>query len=114
MITIPKSNEMNVWIGDTWKDISKTVLHEIMDKMIEMAIKMSCERFGDEIKSICFVQVNEPDLLGSDGCVCVRIREPNPTEKDTPERECIYHFKIGKTKNPQIIEDYFFKLKPIK
>lgn len=109
-MNIPKSNEVcTIWIGDIWKNVPENTRNEIMNQMIEQACRFSSEDTEEEFIGISFVQLNETDLFGSDGCVCIRSKKnsgTDPTDKQNPARERVYHFRIKKNMKPQIIEDY--------
>lgn len=113
-MNIPKSNEVyTIWIGDIWKNVPENTRNEIMNQMIEQACRFSSEDTEEEFVRISFVQLNETDLRGSDGCVCIRSKRnsgTDPTDKQNPARERVYHFRIKETMVPQIIPDYISSL----
>lgn len=113
-MTTPKSNEVyTIWTGDTWKHVPENTRNEIMDKMIDQACRFSAEDTEEEFVRISFVQLNETDLFGSDGCVCIRSKRnsgTDPTDKQNAARERVYHFRIKETMVPQIIPDYISSL----
>jgi len=80
------------WTGDYWKDVPKPDKIALIDKMIEMTIEI-CSREEIPIEEIKFAQLNEPDYFGSTGCVCIKKKMENKSEKLLSR---CYHFDARK------------------
>ena len=91
-----------MWIGDFWNDVPKPDQIAIIDKMIEKTIEI-CSREEIPIERIEFAQLNKPDCFGSTGCVCIKKKMENKSEKRLSR---CYHFDAHKDGNVVEISGY--------